>query len=567
MLGGDALVQVETAAEHKLRGAFFTPPEIAEYLARWAIGRNPEASVLDPTCGDGVFLVSASRELSRLGRNGREITRQVQGVDIHEPTLRRAAEVLGDAGYSASLVRSDFFALGPPGELFDAHVAVDAVIGNPPFVRYQHHVGAARRISAEAALRQGVRLSGLASSWAALLVHASAFLKPSGRLAMVVPAELLTVGYAEPVRQWLRRRFSSVKLVVFERLQFDDALENVVLLLAQGTGGCDAFSIYYVEDAKDLLDIQPFDEAAVALAQTGKWTDLFLSVAVRQTYRETVRTSFVSLAEYGSPELGTVTGANSYFAITEATRAQFGLEPGRQVVEISPPGTRHLDGLSFTRADWERVAKSGEPVWLLHPQPDDYSEGLQRYLAVGETLGVPNAYKCRVRPTWYRPPLVPVPDLFFTYMSHRYPRLVANMARVAILNSMHGIRLRSETPAFVRSALTLLTLNSVTMLGAELHGRSYGGGILKMEPSEAARLPVPDLETLHAAWRELGRDKARLDRQLKDGRWTSVVARVDEVLLGQVLSIGPEPRQLLHEAVQVLRSRRLGRATSRSSDV
>src|SRR5207249_10417918 len=120
--------------------------------------------------------------------------------------------------------------------------AVDAVIGNPPFVRYQQHVGEVRKASARAALHQGVRLSGLASSWAALAVHAGAFLKPDGRLAMVLPAELLTVAYAEPVRRWLRQRFGAVRIVLFERLQFHDALENVVLLMAEGTGGCDQFT-------------------------------------------------------------------------------------------------------------------------------------------------------------------------------------------------------------------------------------------------------------------------------------------------------------------------------------
>jgi hypothetical protein len=90
----------------------------------------------------------------------------------------------------------------------------DAVIGNPPFVCYQEHRGHVRRRSVAAALEQGVRLSGLASSWAATLVHASAFLRPSGRLAMVLPAELLTVGYAEPIRRWLRKRFAVVNLVI-----------------------------------------------------------------------------------------------------------------------------------------------------------------------------------------------------------------------------------------------------------------------------------------------------------------------------------------------------------------
>lgn len=553
-------------AARKARGAFFTPPEIADYLAHWAIGRNAKARVLDPTCGDGVFLLAAGRTLLAAGRKSGDPSGQLVGIDLHAPTLSRASDLLAEEGLDAHLETADFFTVAPPGELFANHAPFDAVIGNPPFVRYQQHVGEARRLSAQAALRQGVRLSGLASSWAALLVHASAFLEPEGRLAMVLPAELLSVGYAEPVRQWLRRRFATVKLVVFERLQFDDALENVVLLLAQGTGGCDAFSVYYVEDADDLLRIQPFDEWAVALSDEGKWTDLFLTNRQRQTFRRIVDEDFAPLDTYGTPELGTVTGANSYFAITENTREEFGLQSGSDVVQISPPGTRHLQGLSFTRRDWQTLLETGERVWLLRPSGEDVSPGLQRYIDRGLGLGVEKAYKCQIRPQWWRPPTVPTPDLFFTYMSHRFPRLVSNKARVTILNSMHGLRLTNRAPTMSRDALPLLALNSVTMLGAEVQGRSYGGGILKMEPREAAGLPVPNADNLQRAWTVLRAERDRLDRQLRDGRWTSVVARVDEVLLRDVLGLGSEETAIIQDAARSLRSRRLSRGSSKSVD-
>lgn len=553
----------EVPSGRKARGAFYTPAPIAEYLAEWAIADRPTARILDPCCGEGVFLKAAGRILRKLGAEAATAGEQLCGIEISEEALEGARRLLAAEPFSSHLVASDFFAVAPPNGLFADLQPVDAVVGNPPYVRYQLHTGAARRASAEAALRQGVRLSGLASSWAAVLVHAGSFLKADGRLAMVLPAELLTVSYAEPVRRWLRQRFSGVSLILFERLQFQGALENVVLLLAQGSGGCDAFSLWHVHDGEELQRLRPGDGFGVAPSSEGKWTDLLLPNRQRQLFKRVVDRGFVPLSGYGYPELGTVTGANSYFTLNEATRLAYGLDE-KQLAAISPPGTKHLRGLSFTRHDWEELRRAGEPVWMLWPEQEDTSPELRRYVTFGEEQGVPLAYKCQVRSPWWRPPRVEVPDLFFTYMSHRYPRLIVNQAGVSYLNSMHGVRLQPDAPTMSREALPLLALNSVTMLGAEIHGRSYGGGILKMEPSEAASLPVPAPQMLAEAWDVLRSERDSLDRQLRNGRWTDVVARVDEVLLGGVLHLKPDDLAGLLEAAATLRRRRLGWA--RASD-
>jgi adenine-specific DNA-methyltransferase len=545
------------AAVRKARGAFFTPPDIAEFLTAWAIDGDPSATVLDPTCGEAVFLLSAGRQLVDLGCAPESLDRQVFGIDIHEASLEAASELLEAEGLDARTVCSDFFDMLPPDRLGARLPPVDGVVGNPPFVRYQQHTGDARRRSASAALAQGVRLSGLASSWAAALVHSCAFLKPEGRLAMVLPAELLTVHYAEPIRRWLRQRFASVELVVFERLQFEDAQEHVVLLLARGSGSCESFRLRYVQSATDLAS-RPAGRVVVHPAAEGKWTDLLLTADQRQLLRSVEERFFVPLSTYGAPELGTVTGANDFFALDEHTRARFGLGE-HQLVRISPPGTKHLSGLSLTRGQWERLRWEGLSVWLFRPNASDQCAAVRAYVAEGEAAGVPNAYKCQIRTPWWRPPSVDPPDLFFTYMSHRYPRLIANAAGVSFLNSMHGLSLVKTAPREAKAALPLLVLNSLSMLGAEIHGRAYGGGVLKMEPREAARLPVPQPEVLRRAWEILKPERAALDRQLKNGLWTGVVKRVDEALLQTACGLSPDDAMALHEAARGLRERRIGR--------
>jgi hypothetical protein len=261
------------------------------------------------------------------------------------------------------------------------------------------------------------------------------------------------------------------------------------------------------------------------------------------------------LDSYGTPELGTVTGANDYFAISEVTRRKYDLAE-KHLKRISPPGTRHLKGLCFSRAQWEELRLSGERVWLLHPDKKARSKGLAAYLEFGLERAVPDAYKCTVRDPWWRPPVVPVPDLFFTYMSHRYPRLITNAARTTLVNSMHGVRLTDDAPAEAREALPLLALNSATMLGAEVMGRSYGGGILKMEPREAASLPVPGRDALTKAWRTLSKQSPNLDAALRRGEWWSVVAEVDRVLLKGALGLNNDEVVAIRDAATLLRVRR-----------
>lgn len=559
MLGAMAFLPGDSAESRKARGAFFTPPAIAEHLAGWAIQDDPNAVVLDPTCGDGVFLLAAGQQLKALGRQTSDLDSQVVGIDLHEASLEEADRLLQSEGLDARLIASDFFAVASPDQLGSPIDYVDAVIGNPPFVRYQQHAGASRHLSASAALKQGVRLSGLASSWAASLAHASGFLKPDGRLAMVLPAELLTVGYAEPVRRWLKRRFERVNLVLFERLQFQDALADVVLLLAEGRGGCDAFSLWHVESAEDLVKIRPYMQLNVTPPDSGKWTDILVPKAARGLYREVTQQHFTTLSAYGSSSLGTVTGGNSFFALSEATRLRFGLDES-QLVRISPPGSRHLRGSAFTTQQWQALRDAGERVWLFRPDADDMTEARLAYTIHGESLRVHEAYKCQIRDPWWRPPLAEIPDLFFTYMSHNYPRLIANTAKAGFLNSMHGVTLKADARKEAAAALPYMCLNSVTMLGAEVNGRSYGGGILKMEPREAALLPLPSPDVMARAWEELKPFKTQLDRQLKSGSWTEVSKRVDVAVLGVACDLGHEDTAQLLSAARLLRERRLHRA-------
>ena len=234
----------EPATMRKARGAFFTPVELCDYIVEWAV-HGPDDRVLEPSCGEAAFLLSSGARLRAMACGHPHRHGQLHGVELHADSARVAGQLLASRGLAAEIEVGDFFDRDP-------EPIFDAVVGNPPYVRYQDFAGEARARSRAAALRAGVRLTRLASSWAAFTVHAALFLKPEGRLGLVLPAELLTVNYAADVRRFLMARFACVRLVLFTERVFPGVQQEVVLLLAEGAGPTDRCELYQVPDIAGL---------------------------------------------------------------------------------------------------------------------------------------------------------------------------------------------------------------------------------------------------------------------------------------------------------------------------
>lgn len=538
---------IDLPSERKARGAFFTPPELASFLSHWAIRRAGDR-VFEPSCGEAAFLLSAVQRLQSLGTAAPVLS----GMDIHEASVRHACKALAAEGAKASIQTGDFFATVPPQDKFDA------VIGNPPYVRYQSFAGDARIRALEAALRQGVRLTGLASSWAAFTVHASAFLKPSGRLALVLPAELLSVNYAAEIRRFLLKRFGSVRLVLFEDLVFPGVLEEVVLLLAEGTGGADYFEVLQVKNAADLRKGGDSTWTGYVPRADEKWTSALLSADSLNIYRElTASPNIEVMLDWGETYLGAVTGNNDYFALSRSQARELRLRE-HELERISPPGSRHLRGLALTSAGWEYLAANGRLCYLFAPG-DRPSAAAERLIEKGERAGVHKAYKCRVRSPWWKVPLVEKPDFFFSYMNYESPRLTRNTAGVHLLNSLYGIRLHAQRRRVGRDSLHFASLNSITLLGAEVVGRSYGGGMLKHEPKEADMLPMPSLEVLREAEPRLKRLQPQISLFLRGADIMPAIDLVDRVLLQGIMKATPRQIAELRVARAKLFQRRINR--------
>lgn len=540
----------DTATLRKARGAFFTPPELTRYVAQWAV-RSPNDTVLEPSCGEAAFLLAAADRLAELGGPSSPVP-PLHGVELHAASAASARAVLAGAGLAASITVGDFFDV-------DVSHRYDAVIGNPPYVRFQDFSGEARRRATEAALKVGVPISRLASSWAAFTAYAASFLKRGGRLGLVLPAELLTVNYAAPIRQYLLDRFTTVTLVMFDELVFPEVLEEVVLVLADGYE-CGPAAHCHIVQARNAREL-----SATAVLRSwrpvppdGKWTPSLLSAPALAAYSTVgARSEFTTLESWGDTTLGIVSGNNGYFALAPADVAALGLA-ATDVLRLSPPGSRHLRGLTFTPAAWEDLGTRGARTYLFRPGAEP-SPAARAYIAAGAERGVDDAYKCRVRPQWWRVPLVPPADLLLTYMNADTPRLCTNRARVYHLNSVHGVYLKRAHRRVGMDLLPLAALNSMTLLGAETVGRAYGGGMLKLEPREADLLPVPAPALVADAAKRLADLRPQMTLRLRYGRLADAARLVDNILLVGELGMSSRDVGALRQGYAELSARRYTR--------
>lgn len=508
----------DSAAARKARGAFFTPVEITRYLTRWAV-RSAEDRVFEPSAGDAAFLLAATERLQRLGA----AAPRVDGVEIHAASAAAARRRVAEAGGTAHIRTADFFDVSPRPEY-------TAVIGNPPYIRYQDFRGQVRAQSRRAALQAGVALSGLASSWAAFTVHSALFLRPGGRMALVLPAELLSVNYAAAVRKFLFDRFAHVELVMFDEQVFPEAEADIVLLLADGfdQGPSGHAVIHRAHNAKSLTselvqrNWSPRDPA-------DKWVSgLIGNGPVDALHALHTAGRFAHLELWGDTTLGMVTGNNGFFALSPERVRELGLRR-TDLLPLSPPGSAHLRGLTLSADQLAQLGEQGKSTQLFRPA-GRLSAAAQRYLDAGHAAGVHLAYKCRVRNPWYLVPVVAPADLLLTCMNADTPRLVTNRVKAHHLNSVHGVYLRDGLATLGRDLLPLAALNSVTLLHAEMTGRSYGGGILKIEPREADRWLMPAPELIVERTAQLRAVRRRTGALLRNGQLLDAVHLVDDAL-------------------------------------
>lgn len=534
------------STEQKLRGAYYTPLSLANAMVNLFASDNIR-SVLEPSCGDGVFLDSI-KEAGLLDK-----IQLVQAVEI-EPGVAKKVKARYTNKKNIKVCNEDFFDFF---KRIQGKNTYDLILGNPPYIRYQYLKESQREMLSRILISNGMKANKLINAWVAFMVACVQLLSEDGKIAFVVPAEILQVAYAEDLRLYLSNHLSKITLITFEQLVFPGIEQEVVVFIGEKGKNEKGIRIIEREDLESFGSLRLQKNSFQKMQHVKeKWTKYFVnSSEMKLIKRLRSDKRFAKFSEYGLINVGITTGNNKYFSISENTARKYQLES----VTLPLIGrSSHAHGIYFTAADWTINKQNGKRARILN-FPDiplvDYPEKHKEYIKLGEQEEEHKGYKCSIRDRWYIIPSVWVPDAFFLRRNNLYPKFVLNCCGAVSTDTMHRIKFNNDVDP---ENVLLAYYNSISFAFTEICGRSYGGGVLEILPGEMGNILLPKIENIRPGVRKnLLKKIDSIIRNEEDIE--EALDLVDQEILINLLGIGPDICKQARTIWKKMQKRRLGR--------
>ena len=529
---------IKDVSAEKLRGAYYTPPAIASFILHWGINGKHNADILEPSCGDGVFLECI--------RNENMPFNTVTAIE-YEVVEANKARSLGL--HDSEVINQDFHRF-----CLDTNKQFDLVVGNPPFIRYQYYDATQQKLADEIFRNAKLKRTKLTNAWVTFVVGCTQLLRDNGKMGFVIPSELLMVKYAQQLRKYLAKTFNKINIISFENLVFEEIQQEVILLLCEKNNTAE-HKIEHIEvkDMEGLLALDPhqlrFPSKDINF-HTDKWTYYFLDKKELDLLDKVKNDATIS--SFANVEVGITTGSNDFFTVPQSVVSMFQLQNyARPMVGRSV----QINSLCFTQRDWKANVASEAKAHLLVFSPDSKengNEGVKSYLESGEAAGINKGYKTSIRDQWWVIPSIKLSDALFLRRNNLYPKFVLNEAGAYTTDTMHRVFIKDgvNKKAFVASYY-----NSLSFAFAEILGRNFGGGCLELMPSEVGEIYLPYREENEKIFDTLDcmlRQKATADE---------ILDYTDGIILRQGMRLSVEEVKLARSIWHKIINRRLTRKT------
>lgn len=533
----------ETSA--KLRGGYYTPFPIARFLSRWIAEIEPQ-SILEPSCGDGIFLEA----LASVGGFKGTVT----ACEIEHEEAAKAKRVAKEKHIRSSILSEDF--LNWTLKMQKKNMMFDGILGNPPFIRYQYLDTILQLRAEKIFLSHDLPFTKHTNLWVSFVLASVSLLRPGGRLGMVIPAEILHVLHAQSLRDFLLRECKEICLIDPQEIWFENTLQGVMLLMLEkknsNSNALGHLKLIPVRDT-DFFSEEPASLLKNAKPLAGevligkKWMVATLNDNERGLLNSLVlQPEFSRFEEIAEVDVGIVTGANHFFLVNDEVVKKYALQKWAYPMFGR---SQHVPGVIYDEEVHNTNATKGLPtnfLWFKELQMSQKNKKMLAYIKEGESQGLHQRYKCKIRKPWYTVPSVYTSTIGMLKRCHDFPRLILNKANAYTTDTAYRIKPKRNS----KEKMVFSFLNSLTALSAELEGRHYGGGVLELVPSEIERVIMPNTQFIKNVLIE------KLDENLKQRMSPQELLPLQDKRVLTQLGLNNQDCNLLFNAWMKLRSRR-----------
>ncbi len=527
-------------ARHRL-GQYYTPPPIVDLIIELCV-KSPEDKALDPGCGSGSFLVKAYHKLRDLKKKEnpfrkdedlhQELLEQVYGIDINPfpaqlSSMNLAVRNLKVRSEHINIFPVDFFKVRPGMALFPKEF--DVVVTNPPYTR-QEEMEYKQQIREEAlTCSDGSRIdiSGQAGIYVYFFTHSAKFLRNKGKMGYITANTWLDVGFGKGLKKFFLENFKILAILEFDAAVFGRALVNTcVSILQKESKEIERVSneVRFVrlkkrrnisqvvntlssakEDYED-DEIKISVKRQAELEPKERWGKFLRAPSI---YFKIIKNSkMTKLENIAKVKRGMVTGYNDFFILDSDKLEVWGLE--EEYLQPMVISIREIENIQLLSKD------ISHQVLMVHEQKGKLRDkNVLEYIEHGEQMevttkrgtriateavkGLHNLKTCSQRRIWYDLGEHEPPPIISPYLVWEKVVFAQNKANALAPNTLHYIYPGNEEE--IPFLLGVLNSSLVALL-LEITGRSYGGGVLKIEAYELKMLPVINPNKVSAAERK-----------------------------------------------------------------
>jgi predicted RNA methylase len=485
-------LDAETPRSERTRlGQFSTPPRIARDLMKYVsecVSPRVKIRFLDPAFGTGSLysaLLWAFKESKIDCAVGYEVDLSIQekskGIWKNSPVI---------------IYHKDFTSVQAPSEL---RKKANLIVCNPPYVRHQKMLLDEKVRLQEAAFEStGIRLNLRTGLYGHFMLLAHSWMAKNALAGWLVPGELMDTDYGRKIREYL---LTSVHLFRIHRYdsfsrQIKGAMVSSIAVWFRNRRPSKNHRVSFTRGGTLANPKQSWSTPASELLALHKWPRFKHSVRIS-------RRPTKALSDYFIIKRGIATGANSFFILPFEKASKLGISMKFAMHILPKPSEIQEDTILTDKAGAPIVNQKMILVTCNLPEQTVRNEHpkLWEYLRIGIENRIDQRYLCSGRTPWYSQETRDSAPLLIPCLaaknggSRRKFRFILNHSKAIATNSYLMLYPKESLVSMLDSIddftkVLWEVLNSIPQSVLRNAGREYGGGLLKIEPKELARVPA-----------------------------------------------------------------------------